>query len=341
MQIIPVESENAQRWDRYVGARTTSVLDLFAWRRIVEKVYGMRSHFLAAVEGDRFVGTLGLYEVRHPLFGHYLATAPFGNDGGLHFDNPTSLEALAAEARRVADRLDVAYMVLRTRDVDIDGFEVDLRYQTALIDLRGGADAVWKTGLPAKTRNQVRRGTKEGFTVATGPDQAGPFFDVFHRHMRDLGSPAHGRRYYEAIVEHLGDRCEFYVVRDGSDLAAGALVFWINGTTTNYHAVALRQYNARCPNYFLYWAMIEASCARGCQWFDMGRSQADSPNARFKSNWGPQPVALHYNYYLRSIGEIPYMYHKNLKYRLPIAAWQRLPLFVTKRLGPRLIPGLV
>jgi len=73
----------------------------------------------------------------------------------------------------------------------------------------------------------------------------------------------------------------------------------------------------------------------------MGRSQTDSPNFKFKLNWGPQPVTLHYNYYLRTAKEIPYVFHKNLKYRLPIAVWQKLPLFVTRRLGPHLISGLV
>ena len=341
MRIVQVTNgEDEKRWDLYVGPRAASVLDLCAWRRIVREVYGMSSHFIAAVEEDRIVGTLGLFEVKHPLLGHYLATAPFGNDGGLYVDNAAAQAALASEARDVADRLKVDYLVVRSRDVDLEGFQVDRRYSTALIDLEGGAEAVWKR-LPAKTRNQVRRGMKEGFVVATGPAQLGPFFDVFHAHMRDLGSPAHSRRYYESIVEHLGDRCEFLVVRDGSDVAAGALLFWINGTTMNYHTVALRKYNRRCPNYLIYWTMIEASCARGSQWFDMGRSQTDSPNFKFKLNWGPQPVTLHYNYYLRTAKEIPYVYHKNLKYRIPIAVWRTLPLFVTRRLGPRLIWGLV
>jgi FemAB-related protein (PEP-CTERM system-associated) len=341
MQIIHVSNgEDEKRWDQYVGGRTTSVLDLWAWRRIVRDVYGMQSHFLAAVEGERIVGTLGLFEVKHPLLGHYLATAAFGNDGGLHFDHAAAQTALADEARNVADGLNVEYMVIRTRDVDLAGFQVDRRYSSARIDLEGGAERVWKNRLPAKTRNQVRKGMKEGFSVATGPTQLGPFFDVFHAHMRDLGSPAHHRRFYESIVDHFGDRSELVVVRDGSDVAAGALLFWINGTATNLHTVSLRKYNRRCPNYLIYWTMIEASCGRGCKWFDMGRSQTDSPNFRFKLNWGPQPVPLHYNYYLRTAKEIPYVYHKNLKYRLPIALWQALPLFVTRRLGPRLIWGL-
>src|SRR3972149_3481218 len=94
------EGEDALRWDGYVGSRTRTVTDLSTWRRVVRDAYGMRSHFLAAIAEDRIVGTLGLFEVSHPIFGHYLTTAVFGNDGGLLYDGPEARDALIAEARR-------------------------------------------------------------------------------------------------------------------------------------------------------------------------------------------------------------------------------------------------
>jgi FemAB-related protein (PEP-CTERM system-associated) len=223
--------------------------------------------------------------------------------------------------------------------MELDGFRVDRGYRTAVIDLDGGADAVWKR-LPAKTRNQVRKGQKEAFAIATGHDQLGAFYDVFHEHMRDLGSPAHGRAYYEAIVKRLGDRGDFLVVRDREKAVAGALLFRVNGTAMNYHTVSLKEYNRRCPNYLLYWKMIEDSCARGCRWFDMGRSHADSSNLKFKENWNPREIPLSYNYHLRKLKDIPSLDPRNPKYRMQIALWQKMPLFVTKALGPRLISGL-
>ena len=151
------EGEDAKRWDEYVLPRTGAVTDLSAWRRIVGDAYGLRSHFLAATEDDSIVGTLGLFEIKHPIFGHYLTTAAFGNDGGFHFDNPVARDSLLAEARKLADDLDVAYLLIRSRDVDLDGFRVDRHYHSAILDLQEGADALWKK-LPATTRNQARRG---------------------------------------------------------------------------------------------------------------------------------------------------------------------------------------
>ena len=329
----------AERWSAYAAARAPFVTDLYAWRRVVADAYGIPSHFLAAVEGERIVGTLALFEIRHPIFGHYLATAVFGNDGGLYFDDVSVRDALVAEARALARRLDVSYLSIRTRGIELDGFRVDRHYRAAVLDLEGGADAVWER-LPSKTRNQVRRGMKEGFTLECGLDQSEAFFRVFHTHMRALGSPAHGRRFYESVVMHLPGNAEFLVVRDDENPVAGALLFWVNGTAMNYHTVALRKYNPRCPNYLIYWKMIEASCARGCGSFDMGRSEADSSSLEFKSNWGTDIVTLDYNYFLVKLKDVPYLDPRNPKYRLAIAAWQRTPLFITKALGPRLISGL-
>jgi FemAB-related protein (PEP-CTERM system-associated) len=342
MNVIPIgEGDEARRWDAYVEPRASAVMDLSAWRRVVDRAYGMKSWLLAAVEGDRWLGALSLFEARHPLFGSYLATSAFGNDGGITFDTDAARDALLAAAKALADERKVEYLVLRTRELDLPGFTVDGHYRSAILDLTGGADTVWKDRIPAKTRNQVRKGQKENFTISTGHDQLDAFYQVFHEHMRDLGSPAHSRRYYETIVEELGDRMTFLVVRDGDELAAGALLFWTNGTAMNLHTVALRKFNSRCPNYLIYWTMIEAACARGCTRFDMGRSEADSNNIKFKANWGTTVSTLHYNYYLRTLKEIPYLDPRNPKYRIPMLVWQKMPLFMTKQVGPRLIYGLL
>lgn len=340
LRIVRVaDSEMARQWAAYVTPRTRSVFDLLEWTRVLADAYGIDSHLLAALSGDRVVGTLGLAEIKHPVFGHYLTTAAFDTDGGLYFDDTPARDALTAEARSLATRLGVSYLLIRTREAVLDGYQIDRRYRTAVVDLDGGPDAVWER-LPSKTRNQVRRGMKEGFTVESGLAQRDAFFEVFHRHMRDLGSPAHSPTFYTAITEQLGDRADFMTVREGSTIVSGALLFWINGTAMNLHTVSLREYNRRCPNYLIYWRMIEASCARGCRTLDMGRSEADSPTLAFKLNWTPGDILLDYNYFLVKAKEIPFLNPRNPKFRLATTAWRRLPVAMTKMIGPRLISGL-
>ena len=339
MQVDRLGLDDTARWDAYVGPLASCVTDLAQWRNVLHDVYGARSHFLLATDAGRAVGGLALYEIKHSIFGHYLTTAAYGNDGGLFFDTDAARDALLAEAKTVAQQLNVAYMDIRTRNTRLDGFHVDDHYRASVVDLVGDAESALNR-LPSTTRNQVRRGQKEGFTVSVGADQIDAFHDVFHQHMRDLGTPAHGVEFYRAIQRHLGDRADFYVVRDGTTLVSGALLFRVNGTAQNHHTVSLRRFNRRCPNYLLYWRMITDSYARGLKTFDMGRSEAGSSQLKFKENWGTRETAMTYNYHLVRAASPPSLSPNNPKYRAAITVWSRLPLFVTKAIGPRIISGL-
>lgn len=339
MRVEYLTDGDAARWDAYVEPRAAAVTDLFAWRFVVREAYGIRSHFLAAVDADQIVGTLALFEIRHPLFGHYFATAVFGTDGGLNFDSDSARDALVAEARTLAAREGGAYTLIRARSVELGGVETDRRYSTALLDLTGDPELVWRE-LPSKTRNQVRRGTREGFSVSAGDGELAPFFHVFHRHMRALGSPAHGMRFYEAIQRHFAARAEFLAVRDARQIVGGALVFYVNGVASNYHSVTLREFNPRCANYLLYWRIIELAIGRGCRQLDMGRSETNSTQLAFKKNWTSRVEPLQYHYLLAGARDAPRLDPHNPRYRLAIACWKRLPLFLTRALGPRLISGI-
>lgn len=340
MRILRLGADDA-RWDDYVGPRSGAATDLSAWRRAVTDAYGLRSWALAAEDGGRLAGVLGLFEASHPAFGRWLTTAPFGNDGGFFFDGEAARDALLAEADVLAAETGADHLLLRTRGPELPGFQVDRRYSCAVLDLSVGKDAVWDSALDSKTRNQVRRGQKEGFTVAAGPEQLPDFHRVLHEHMRDLGSPSHSLRYYEAVRERLGGRAEFLVVRDGARLAAGALVLRSGGVSMNIHTVALRRYNPRCPNYLLYWRMIEDACARGDRAFDMGRSEADGRNMAFKRNWGAVPVPLYYQYRMRGGAEIPRLDPRDARWSIATSVWRMLPLAVTERIGPGLMRGLL
>lgn len=327
------------QWDQFATSRGAALHAQTAWARLVSEVYGIRPHYLASARGQALDGILALFEIRHPLFGHYLTTAAFGTDGGLHADTPEARDTLLARARALAAELHVGYLVIRTRETPLPGAEVDDRYRTAILDHREGTDAVWRT-LSPKTRNQIRRGQKEGFTIAHGADQAEAFSEVFQQHMRDLGSPAHSLRYYRALARHLGPSAHYLVVRDQRTVVAGALLLASGQTAMNVHTVALRAYNRRCPNYLLYWDMIERSAALGCVRLDMGRSEVGSSQLAFKANWNTTEVPLFYNYFRHRAAAIPKVHPGNPRYRLAIGLWQHLPLALTTRLGPRLISGI-
>ena len=164
-----MENEGGAIWDAWVAPRTHTVTDLFAWSAVVREAYGMKAYLMIARnEEGQIRGALSLYEVRHSLLGHYLTTAPFGNDGGLLYDDLRARDVLLAEAKRLCAERRTTHVVIRTSGEDLPSFQPDHRYHTAVVDLSDGAEGLWHR-LPATTRNQIRRGRKEGFVVHSGP----------------------------------------------------------------------------------------------------------------------------------------------------------------------------
>jgi lipid II:glycine glycyltransferase (peptidoglycan interpeptide bridge formation enzyme) len=93
-------------------------------------------------------------------------------------------------------------------------------------------------------------------------------------------------------------------------------------------------------NDLLYFALMRHARARGCARFDFGRSKAGTGAAAFKKNWGFEPHPLAYAKHTAA-GEHPREINPlSPRYRLQVAAWKKLPLWLANRVGPPIARGL-
>jgi serine/alanine adding enzyme len=102
-------------------------------------------------------------------------------------------------------------------------------------------------------------------------------------------------------------------------------------------ASSLRSANRFSPNMLLYWTCLEFACQRGYRVFDFGRCTPGEGTYRFKEQWGAKPHQLYWYYWLKDGGSLPEVNPKAPKYRLAVELWRRLPLALTRQLGPRII----
>ena len=84
------------------------------------------------------------------------------------------------------------------------------------------------------------------------------------------------------------------------------------------------------------WIALAALAGAGYRVFDFGRSREGTGAYNFKRHWGFEPRPLPYQYALLDGATMPNMSPSNPKMRLAVEAWKRLPLAVTKRVGPLL-----
>ena len=116
--------------------------------------------------------------------------------------------------------------------------------------------------------------------------------------------------------------------------ASAVLSFYFRDQVLPYYGGGTAQARDLAANDFMYWEVMRRAAERGFRVFDYGRSKRGTGAFAFKKNWGFEPQPLVYEFYLRRGSDIPEINPLNPKYRLFIAAWQRLPLVLANRIGP-------
>lgn len=326
--------DDGTAWDAFVaGAAGSTFCHLAGWREVMAEVLGHECRYLAAeAEDGTWSGVLPLVRVRGGIFGHYLLSMPFLNDGGPLGDARTR-EALAAAATGEAKKLGVDLLEMRVREPLGGGLAESRRKVTVLLPLPDTAEELWEKGFRAKLRSQVRRPQKEGLATRFGADQAAPFYEVFSRNMRDLGTPVLPRAFFERVARVFPGQARFAVVYSGDTPVAAGCGFAWRGEFEITWAASLREFNSVSPNMLLYWSLMERAIGEGVRVFNFGRCTPGAGTHRFKLQWGGRDLPLPWAQWSPA-GVAATPSPDRPVFRLATAAWQRLPVPVANLVGP-------
>jgi len=330
------------RWTalrRRCGAASPSLRH--EWLAIFRQGLGHKPYCLEVRRDAATVGLLPLCFMHTRLFGKFLVGMPYLNVGGVMADEEQVAAKLIDQAVALADQLHVRYLELRHErrwPHPALGHESSQKVHMRL-DLPSTEDDLWGAFKP-KVRNQIRKAEQHGLTVHWGGrDLLSDFYRVFAVNMRDLGTPVFGRSLFAAMLEHLEGDAEVCVVRREGEPCAAGLLLHGDGMAETPSASSLRRLNHLNANMLLYWSFLRRSIERKQQQFDFGRTTVGSNTHRFKAQWGAQPHPAVWQYYVRR-GSVDEMRPDNPKQQRRIALWQRLPVWLTRLAGPRIVRGI-
>jgi len=340
MKITTLESET-KLWDDFVQRQPAARgPHLSGWKKIIEESFGHRGIYLMARDNGTVHGVLPLVHLRSRLFGSFLISVPFLNYGGIVSDHPAAPPALFDHARALAADRGAAYVELRHEAPQLENVPTKQHKIAMVLDLPDTPEKLFNQ-FPAKLRSQIRKPMKENLTVRLGrEEELANFYDVFSINMRDLGTPVYSRSFFASILKHFPDSAWICtIMKDAQPLASGFLCGF-RGTLEIPWASSLREYNHLSPNMLLYWAILEFAVKQGFKQFDFGRCTKGEGTYNFKKQWGAQEVPLHWQYWLANGNALPELAPTNPKYQLAIRVWQKLPLFVTRMVGPSIIRNI-
>ncbi|HAZ61849.1 MAG TPA: FemAB family PEP-CTERM system-associated protein [Gammaproteobacteria bacterium] len=340
LEVVPLAKVGRAAWNAFVeGHDAGTFFHLAEWQQLIEEVHGHATKFLAATRSGVIEGVLPLAEVRSRLFGHALVSLPFCVYGGTLARTEEARAALEAHAVALAHQRGVDYLELRFREGARDDWPGKDLYVTFRKRIDDDPDVNMKA-IPRKQRAMVRKGIEAGLLAERDCDIE-RFFPIYAASVRDHGTPVFARRHFARLLELFGDRVSVMTVTDaaGGPLAS-VLSFHFRDEVLPYYGGGLPAARASKAFDFMYWSVMCRAAEAGARIFDYGRSKQGTGSFSFKRNWGFEPVPLPYRYHLVHASSVPDVNPLNPKYRLFIAAWQKLPLPVANFIGPWLARSL-
>jgi serine/alanine adding enzyme len=208
------------------------------------------------------------------------------------------------------------------------------------LSLASDPDELWQSFDP-KVRNQIRKAKKSGLISVHGRQELlDDFWHVWSIRMSQLGTPCYPLKLFYNILETFPENTKIFLVRLNERTIGGAFVYCFKGFVQMCWAATLIEYNKLCPNNLLYWSVMQHYCLIGASCFDFGRTTVGGTQYKFKKQWGSQQVQLYYQYWSAPGHNYSPMTPDNPKYRKKVEMWKKLPLCVTRLIGPHISSSL-
>jgi FemAB-related protein (PEP-CTERM system-associated) len=339
-RLQPTDKKANQEWDDFVLASPdANFFHRAGWQTLINDVFRHPTYFLYVEDQGRFLGVLPLAHINSKLFGNSLTSLPFAAYGGVVAANELVARLLEEEAIAIGRKLNVDHVEFRNTEARHADWPTQDLYVTFIRNIPAELDEKMLC-IPQKRRNMVRKAIKLGLR-ATHDDSVDEFFPVYAENVRDHGTPALPKVYFDSLKRIFGRDCEILTIRaaDGTPVSA-ILSFYFRDRVLAYYAGERPTARSTAANDLKYWELMKRADARGCTIFDLGRSKKGTGSFEFKRLWEFEAHQLHYEYALLNRDSIPQNNPMNPKYRLFIAIWQHLPLPVANLIGPMLVRNL-
>lgn len=323
-------------WDSYVdNHQEGSFFHLSGWLDVIDSVFGHKHHYMLAETEGSLVGVLPLFEQKSWLFGHTLVSTPFCVYGGALADDAKIRKMLEAEALALGCKLNVDYVELRDKhDVESDEpWQKHCHHTRFTLSLPEEPDAILAT-IKRKRRNVIRHSLKNNLSWDNS-DNIESCYDVYSESVRNLGTPVFSPKLFSKLKETFSDSCETILVHDKDQKPiSGMLSFYYKDHVMPYYGGGNYESKALHGSDYMIFQLMHIAQRKGVTLFDYGRSKNNSGAYNNKKHWGMEHHPLHYKVALVNAKSLPNLSPDNPKYKYFIKAWKKLPLPLSRLIGP-------
>jgi len=347
---IIIEREDSHSWNAFVESNPCSTpYHLWEFGQALSSTYGYERYYLLARNDDEVVGVFPLIHIRSRLFGNRLLSLPFCEYGGplvsSNFgDLAQTAEGLFEEVLTIASSLNIDCIEIRNPSLhgellENEGCHVVRRYVTFEIDLSREKEHLWRS-LDKKTRNSTRKAMKSELNVyeVSQEDDLKEYFLLYLKTQNRHGSPPHDFKLFRNLFRlNAENSMKILIAEYCAKPIAGAIVFHNKRNIYWWGGVSDPKFRHLNATDILLWKIIEWGHESGFAGLNLGRTRYGTGIYHFKKGWGGIEIPL-----------VDFVYHAESKdastpdpsegkYQFLTKLWSRLPVCISRRLGPRII----
>jgi FemAB-related protein (PEP-CTERM system-associated) len=335
--IIEPFSNNVEAWNDYVyNHEWGTIYHLIQWKNAIENTFHWKAEYYIVEKEQHICGILPLFLIKGPLLGTRVFSIPYAVYGGiLANDKEIELELLKF-AQNYTQQHEAQYLELRY--LYNPGFKLPKldSHVTFRKRIEGGPEDILQS-IPRKSRASVRKGyEKFNLTVQIDKD-LDTLYRLYCLNKRKLGSPVYPKSFFKNLIEEFQKNSWIMTVYFKNIPVSSVIYFYFKDTCFPYFSGYNPKYLYTYANNVLYYELMKESMQRGYKNFDFGRSRVNSGPGAFKKNMGFEPIHLYYYYYLHCATEIPNISPTNSKFKPAIRIWKKLPLPLTRIIGPQVV----
>jgi len=338
LKIRSLENKDDKTWDDFVSSTPTcTFFHTLGWKRVIEQIFPYRSEYLLAEEDGQIQGILPLFEVKSFLGTRSWLSVPFGVYGGVSAKTAEAERSLLESVKTLAQERRIQCVEFRHERPCLEPWPSKDLYYTFRRELFGTVEENFQS-IPRKQRRMIRQGEKHGLAMTlNGLEALDDFYAIYTHSLRKLGTPAFPRAYFSELLTEFGHACRIVGVWKDQRMVGAVMTFFFKDQVLPYYGGALSETVKYAVYDFMYWAVMQHAVEAGYRIFDFGRSKKGTGAFDFKRHWGFEPALLPYQFYLPQGGAIPNLNPSNPKLKWALEIWKRMPIGMTRVLGPHLI----
>ena len=330
-------------WDAYVAKVCSANNYHYAiWLQIIKAQFGHEGIIWAAFdEQSRIIGGIPLVIFSSKLFGRYGVSVPYFNYGGVLSEFFNVAQQLISSISVLCEQFNLRHIEVRCMQQGLLPNGNCSSKKASLILALPNSQSQFEQQLGAKVRAQYKKALEHRPQFSLGKSELlNDFYEVFAQNMRDLGTPVYAKGWFARLLEEPSLQCHIALVyMYGKPVSAGFLIGHGNMLEIPW-ASTVRKANGWNANMWMYRQILGFAIEEGYQFFDFGRSTQDAGTFKFKRQWGAEPYSHYWYYLLPDGGTMPGLNPDNPKYKLVINIWKKLPVWLTKIIGPPIVANL-